>query len=544
MLREFSLAGRMAERVGPDGLALHDAPPVRAAATVMLLRDGPGGPEVFAFRRVPRMAFAAGMVVFPGGSLDPADADPAVPFAAPAPPELRPVLAAAVRETFEECGVLPALDRARRPPDAAELASPAWEARRTGLAAGTVTLAEVLTATGLEVAAGLLRPWARWVTPPFEHRRFDTWFFAAALPPGQEARDLGGEGERAAWLRPAEAVQRHRAGELPMLPPTLVCLEELAAAPSVEAVLATPRQVRPVSPWVAREGDRLVLRIDLDGRGGGEPGPAPGAASEHSGEPRELDRWRRHARGALRPGAQPGADDARRHEHVGAVRARRAGPSSSTPGPATRVTSPPSTGPSWPGARATGIVLLTHGHLDHSEGARAFAERAGVGVRALDPAHRLGDEGLAGGYVVELDGLRVDVVATPGHTGDSLSFVLPETGALLTGDTVLGRGTTVVAHPDGRLGAYLDSLHRLADLADRLGLADLLPGHGPALRQPLEVVRAYLRHRAERLEQVRAAVQAGARTPRRDRRARLRRRPARGLARRRASVRRSWSTCE
>ena len=165
------------------------------------------------------------------------------------------------------------------------------------------------------------------------------------------------------------------------------------------------------------------------------------------------------------------------------------------------------------GAR-TGIVLLTHGHLDHSEGARAFAERAGVGVRALDPAHRLGDEGLAGGYVVELDGLRVDVVATPGHTGDSLSFVLPETGALLTGDTVLGRGTTVVAHPDGRLGAYLDSLHRLADLADRLGLADLLPGHGPALRQPLEVVRAYLRHRAERLEQVRAAVQAGARTPR------------------------------
>ena len=219
------------------------------------------------------------MLVFPGGSLDPADADPAVPFAAPAPPELRPVLAAAVRETFEECGVLPALDRARRAPDAAELASPAWEARRAGLAAGTVTLAEVLTATGLEVAAGLLRPWARWVTPPFEHRRFDTWFFAAALPPGQEARDLGGEGERAAWLRPAEAVQRHRAGELPMLPPTLVCLEELAAAPSVEAVLATPRQVRPVSPWVAREGDRLVLRIDLDGRGGGEPGPAPGAAS-------------------------------------------------------------------------------------------------------------------------------------------------------------------------------------------------------------------------------------------------------------------------
>jgi glyoxylase-like metal-dependent hydrolase (beta-lactamase superfamily II) len=165
------------------------------------------------------------------------------------------------------------------------------------------------------------------------------------------------------------------------------------------------------------------------------------------------------------------------------------------------------------GAR-TAVVLLTHGHLDHSEGARAFAEQAGAGVRALDPAHRLGEEGLTGGNVVEVDGLRVDVVATPGHTGDSLSFVLPATGALLTGDTVLGRGTTVVAHPDGRLRAYLESLHRLEDLAGRLGLQDLLPGHGPALRQPLEVVRAYLRHRAERLEQVRAALDAGARTPR------------------------------
>jgi 8-oxo-dGTP pyrophosphatase MutT (NUDIX family) len=93
----------MADRVGPDGLALHEPPPVREAATVMLLRDGSdegAGPEVFAFRRVPRMAFAAGMLVFPGGSLDPADADPAVPLAAPVPPRLRPVLSAAVRETF------------------------------------------------------------------------------------------------------------------------------------------------------------------------------------------------------------------------------------------------------------------------------------------------------------------------------------------------------------------------------------------------------------------------------------------------------------
>jgi len=163
-----------------------------------------------------------------------------------------------------------------------------------------------------------------------------------------------------------------------------------------------------------------------------------------------------------------------------------------------------------------GVVLLTHGHPDHSEGARAFAELAGpaVGVRALDPARRLGQQGLQGGDVVEVDGLVVEVVATPGHSGDSLSFVLPDAGALLTGDTVLGRGTTVVAHPDGRLADYLDSLARLEELVASRGLAHLLPGHGPASPRPLEVVRSYRRHRAERLDQVRAALAAGARTPR------------------------------
>jgi 8-oxo-dGTP pyrophosphatase MutT (NUDIX family) len=271
VLREFPLAGRMADRVGPAGLPLHEPPPVRTAATVMLLREGDRGPQVFAFRRVPRMAFAPGMLVFPGGSVDPLDADPAVPFAGAVAAGLRPVLAAAVRETFEECGVLLAQGTSGPAPDAAELASAAWEERRAALAAGVVPLGAVLAAAGLAIDPAALRPWARWVTPEFESRRFDTWFFVAALPAGQEARDLGGEGERAAWLDPAGALERHHAGELPMLPPTLVCLEELAAAGSLASLLTVRRTVRPVSPWVAPDGDRLVLRIDLDGVGGGEP---------------------------------------------------------------------------------------------------------------------------------------------------------------------------------------------------------------------------------------------------------------------------------
>lgn len=157
-------------------------------------------------------------------------------------------------------------------------------------------------------------------------------------------------------------------------------------------------------------------------------------------------------------------------------------------------------------AGEVGTVLLTHHHYDHSEAARAFAERVGAGVRALDPAYRLGDEGLTDGDVVEVDGLEIRVVGTPGHTADSLSFWLPGDGAVLTGDTVLGRGTTVVAHPDGQLGAYLDSLDRLHALASEHGVGSVWPGHGPVIDNALGALDYYIAHRHERLEQVEAAL--------------------------------------
>ncbi|TAK70885.1 MAG: MBL fold metallo-hydrolase [Actinomycetota bacterium] len=157
-----------------------------------------------------------------------------------------------------------------------------------------------------------------------------------------------------------------------------------------------------------------------------------------------------------------------------------------------------------------GMVVLTHRHLDHSAGAAAFAGRHGAGVRALDPAWRLGDEGLSGGDVLAVGGLELHVVGTPGHSSDSVSLWLPADDAVLTGDTVLGRGTTVVAHPDGDLAEYLASLHRLRDLAAEHGLRRVLPGHGPALPDPVTLLDDYLAHRAARLDQVRAAVAAGA----------------------------------
>ncbi|MDT0439688.1 MULTISPECIES: MBL fold metallo-hydrolase [Streptomyces] len=163
--------------------------------------------------------------------------------------------------------------------------------------------------------------------------------------------------------------------------------------------------------------------------------------------------------------------------------------------------------------RRVALTLLTHGHPDHAEGAARFAELTGTKVRALDPALRLGDEGLAAGDVVTVGGLELRVVPTPGHTSDSLCFHLPADRAVLTGDTVLGRGTTVVAHPDGRLGDYLDSLRRLRSLAVDDGVHTVLPGHGPVLEDAQGVVEYYLAHRAHRLAQVETAVEDGHGTP-------------------------------
>ncbi len=276
MLRDFVL---------PPILTDAASPPVapRAAATVLLLRDGrggEGGPEVFVLRRVASMAFAPRMHVFPGGGVDPRDADPDLPWAGPGPDawgaalgadpvRARELVCAAVRELFEECGVL----LAGASPDhlVEDLAGPGWEQDRRALLDHSLALSELLVRRGLVLRSDLLRPWAHWVTPEIEPRRYDTRFFVAALPTGQRARDVGGEADRAGWLGAAAAVREHESGRLAMLAPTLVSLEEVAAHPDVASVLAAPRTVRRVLPWV-EDG---VLRVDVDGMGGGDPGPRP-----------------------------------------------------------------------------------------------------------------------------------------------------------------------------------------------------------------------------------------------------------------------------
>jgi glyoxylase-like metal-dependent hydrolase (beta-lactamase superfamily II) len=161
--------------------------------------------------------------------------------------------------------------------------------------------------------------------------------------------------------------------------------------------------------------------------------------------------------------------------------------------------------------RKVAQILLTHGHLDHSAGARRLADLTGAPVRAADPAHRLGSEGLLDGDVVTAAGCELRVIATPGHSADSLSLLLPEDGVLLTGDTVLGRGTTVIAR-GGSLADYLRTLDALKALAESAALRMLLPGHGPVIPDPAGTLAYYIEHRGERLAQVRAALADGDRT--------------------------------
>jgi glyoxylase-like metal-dependent hydrolase (beta-lactamase superfamily II)/8-oxo-dGTP pyrophosphatase MutT (NUDIX family) len=502
----------------------------RPAATVVLLREGGAGPEVFLQHRVRAMAFAPNVHVFPGGGVDERDRVSGIGWSGPPPAwwarrlgcagetgeELAAALVcAAVRETFEECGVLlagPANGASAGTPPAPgpdELA-----AARVELVEQRSALADVLARNGWVLRTDLLRPWANWVTPEVEPRRYDTYFFLAELPNSQHADAGTSEARAAGWRRPADALADWRADRIELMPPTWVTLEQIAELPDVATALlaSDERVISPLVPKVRRDGDRLVLILPgelgyeqaavqlrpprIRPVGDGKPSGLLRARAPHpeyesvravtptasvllakNPSPMTLDgtnTWL--LRGGPDGGAEdmlvidPGPDDER---HLRLIAEQ---------GPVAQ-------------------ILITHRHPDHAEGARRLAELTGAPVRALDPALVLGDEGLAEGDVVAAAGVELRVMATPGHSSDSLCFVLDD--AVLTGDTVLGRGTTVIAYPDGRLGDYLASLRRLAELPD--GLA-VLPGHGPELPNAGAVARDYLAHREQRLEQVREAL--------------------------------------
>jgi 8-oxo-dGTP pyrophosphatase MutT (NUDIX family) len=275
------IPGQLAESAR-EILAGNVAPAVpRDAATVMLLRQAVAGLEVYMLRRKPSMAFAPGAFVFPGGSVDARDTDEQVAWTGPdaaewgrifdAPPALaRALVCAAVRETFEESGVMLAGESADSV--VADTTSDDWEADRNALLDRSVSLAELLSRRGLVLRADLLRPWSRWITPVVEPRRFDTRFFAAELPAGQRTRDVGGEAAEVAWVLPADAMASGRRGEIRLFPPTAVTLSELADCGDLETALTGPREVAPIIPDIQLREGAVWLTVpgvtELPGLGG------------------------------------------------------------------------------------------------------------------------------------------------------------------------------------------------------------------------------------------------------------------------------------
>ena len=245
---------------------------------MILLRQAASGVEAFLLRRTAELEFAPGAYVFPGGSVDARDADETIGWVGPAPADFgallevppdraRALVCAAVRETFEESGVL--LAGPATSPSPVDLASDsaALAADRHALLTGSASLGDVLGRRGLVLRADLLTPWARWITPEASPRRFDAWFFAAALPPGQTATAAPeghadpGESESGAWLSPAAALGAAKAGEITLLPPTAVTLGELARHQDMAGILARRLVITPRLPKVIVEDGRPRLAM-------------------------------------------------------------------------------------------------------------------------------------------------------------------------------------------------------------------------------------------------------------------------------------------
>ncbi|MDJ0384482.1 NUDIX hydrolase [Streptomyces sp. G-G2] len=242
----------------------------RRAATVMLLRDQDTGPAVHMLRRRTSMAFAGGAYAYPGGGVDPRDEDHRIGWAGPSldawaarmgtdTATAQAIICGAVRETFEEAGVL----LAGEGPDTVvgDTTGDDWEADRLALVARELSFAEFLDRRGLRLRSDLLGAWARWITPEFEPRRYDTWFFVAALPTGQRTRNASTEADRTVWIRPAEAAAGYDGGELLMMPPTISTLRSLEPYGSAAEALAAAagQDLNPVLAQAVLEGGELVL---------------------------------------------------------------------------------------------------------------------------------------------------------------------------------------------------------------------------------------------------------------------------------------------
>jgi len=482
----------------------------RPAATVLLLRDTPGGVELLMTRRSPTASFAPGAYVFPGGGIDAADAQ-AHPLASrrASQGELHLTQAiAAIRESFEELGVLLARHADGRMADAHDIAA---IDRHQPFAAQC-------QARGLTLAADQVYVLAHWITDRDLPRRFDVPFLVARMPAGQEPVADEAEQFEPVWVRPADALARHRAGSFFMIFPTIRTLERLQKFATVAEVLAACAGEVPL--WTS----------------------CPRAGYVNGAEARYMEHEMPYGELAL---TSPDGQivhhlDWRCDQPVqllkNLIRITAPNPGAMTgPGTNSYLVGDPGTGylvidpgPDDPGHvqriwRAAGgqirMIVCTHSHPDHSPGARPLQALCRDQPPVLGQPSRATarpssaftpDRALADGELLALEGgaeaHHLKVIHTPGHAANHLCLVLLEDGLLFSGDHVLNGSTTVVDPPDGDMSAYLESLDRLHAACATHGIEFILPAHGHVLGFAPQAIAGLKAHRLRREAKVLAAM--------------------------------------
>lgn len=497
----------------------------RPAATLILLRDSAAGPEVFMLQRSQGAVFVAGAYVFPGGGLDDADgsarmrarvlglSDEEASRRLNVPSGGIAYYIGAVRECFEEAGILLAVDERGAAPDPAHIARLSGE--RDALNAGTLGFLELLERERLCIPGDRIAYFSHWITAPGRTRRYTTRFFVALAPQGQSGSHDDGETVASAWVRPQVALDRNANGEIELVFPTRSSLVDLArfatAAEAYEHAASTQADIETdAACWATgKDGKKLFRRTD------------PAYADIHWSDPEEtgetsydlvpdvpkrLDRYVTRII-APNPGAMtgpgtntylvggdelavidPGPDIA---SHVDAIVAAGAG----------RIR--------W--------ILATHTHKDHSPA--TIALKAATGAQVIGrpaPAGASQDASFApqrqpaDGERIDLGAVTLRALATPGHASNHLCYLLEETRMLFTGDHVMQGSTVVINPPDGNMRTYLASLERL--LTDEYAV--FAPGHGYLIGKPAKEVNKLIRHRlAREAKVVRSLAQLGRATP-------------------------------